>query len=207
MARMVNELRMARATLGLTIREVARMAGVAKSTVQRLEDGFVGTTVPTLAAVMAAVGLDLVLNAYPGKTVRLRDSGQLELADQLRQLASAYWAPRIEVVAGDHGQSADLVFFGADEIQHQEIERRAADFQAQLRSALRKREYLAARTNRPVRLVLAFEDTRHNREALRPHAALIRAQLRADSRAVLKSLRLGQPLGSDGLLWVRRRGS
>ena len=207
MSRMASELQLARAASALTREQVARKAGVAPSTVQRLEAGSVDTGVATLADVMAAVGLDLVLNAYPGNQTRLRDSGQITLVDQLRRLASPYWTPRIEVIAGQHGKSADLVFYGADEILHLEIERRATDFQSQYRAAEGKREYLSGRSERPVRLVLVFEDTRRNRDALWPHAALIRAQLPANSRAVLKALKRGHPLGSDGLLWLRRRHS
>lgn len=155
---------------------------------------------------MNAVGLDLVLNAYRGGSVRLHDTGQLLHVDQLRRLAASYWRPQIEVAAGDHGQSADLVFYGADEILHLEIERRAIDFQAQLRSALRKRDVLAGRGDRPVRLILVFEDTRQNREALQLHTDLIQSRLPATSRDVLGALRQGQPLGRDGLLWLRRRG-
>jgi hypothetical protein len=163
--------------------------------------------VSTLAAVMTAVGLDLVLTAYAGQTVRLNDSGQMLLVDQLRRIAVPQWKPQIEVPAGDHGRSADLVFYGAHEVLHMEIERRAVDFQAQLRSALRKREVIAARSERPIRLVLVIEDTRQNREALSLHADLVLSRLPATSREVLHALRHGTPLGRDGLLWLRRRRS
>lgn len=205
MARIAGEFRLARLTLGLSRDRVARRAGVARSTVERYEAGATEIAIDIAAAVMAAVGLDLVLKAYPGGPVSLRDTGQMTLADQLRQLAAAYWMPRLEVLAGDHGRAADVVLYGAEEILHLEIERHATDFQAQLRSARQKQEVISARSDRPVRLVLVIEDTRKNREALRLHAGLIASQLPADSRAVLRSVRLGRPLGSDGLLWLRRR--
>ena len=145
MAKMATELKLGRSTLALSTADVARLAGVDRSTVVRAEAGSPSIEVSTLAAVMSAVGLDLVLNAYPGKSVRLHDTGQMLLVDQLRRLAAPYWRPQIEVPVGEHGRSADLVFYGADEILHTEIERRAIDFQAQLRSGLRKRDTLAAR--------------------------------------------------------------
>jgi len=201
---MATELHTARTSLGLTRKQVGLKAGVAPSTVQRLEAGSPDSGVGTLADVMAAVGLDLVLKAYPGATPRLRDSGQMFIADQLRRLAAPPWTPRLEVGAGDHGQSADVLFLGVDEILHMEIERRVIDFQAQFRAALQKREYLARR-DRPVRLVIVCEDSRTNRATLRQHESLIRTQLPADSRQVLRALRLGRPLGADGFLWLRRR--
>lgn len=205
MARMASELRVARSTLALSQADVAKRAGVDRLTVVRAEAGTPGMEVSTLTAVMTAVGLDLVMNAYPGRSISLRDTGQMQLADQIRRLAAAQWRPQIEESVGEHGRSADLVFYGADEILHLEIERRAIDFQAQLRSALRKWEVLAGRGERPVRLVLAFEDTTRNREALALHADLISSRLPANSREVMRALRGGQPLGRDGLLWMRRR--
>jgi len=203
--RMGTELRLARAALGMSRLAVGRRAGVARSTVERIEHGDASVQVKTLAAVLAAVGLDIVLHAYEGSGVSLHDRGQMELVEQLRSTAAPYWRARIEVAAGDFGRSADLVFYGADEIQHHEVERAVVNFQAQLRSALRKREALAAADSRPVRLVLVIEDTRRNREALRPHATLLTSQLPAGTREITRSLRAGQPLGQDGLTWVRRR--
>jgi transcriptional regulator with XRE-family HTH domain len=198
------ELRLARAALGMSRLAVAQRAGVARSTVERIEDGDASVQVNTLAAVLAAVGLDIVLQAYEGSGVSLHDRGQMEVVEQLRSVAAPYWRAQIEVAAGEFGRSADLVFYGADEIQHHEIERAVVNFQAQLRSALRKREALAASDSRPVRLVLDIEDTQRNRDALRPHAALLAAQLPAGTREVMHSLRAGRPLGQDGLAWVRR---
>jgi transcriptional regulator with XRE-family HTH domain len=205
MSRMASELRLARATLALSRAETARRAAVARSSVERVEAGAPDVEVATLVAVMAAVGLDLVLHAYEGSSLRLRDTGQMLLVNHLRRLGAPYWRSQIEVAAGEFGRSADLVFYGADGIIHVEVERRATDFQAQLRSAKRKREVLASRGDRPVRLVLAVEDTRRNREALSLHAELIGSQLPAAPREVLRCLRLGQPLARDGLLWIRRR--
>ena len=78
------------------------------------------------------------------------------------------------------------------------------DIQAQLRSAMRKREALAeVNTGRVVRLVIAIEDTKRNRAALRLHLPLLTSQLPRTSREILRSLRNGTTLGSDGLLWLR----
>lgn len=205
MARIAAEVRLARARLAISQTEMARRAEVAHSTIERIEAGTTDVQLSTLTAVAAAAGLDLVLNVYPQHGIRLRDAGQLTLVDQLRRIAGPYWRSRIEVAAGDHGRSADLVFYGAEEIIHVEVERRALDYQAQVRTSLRKREFLASRSDRPVRLVLAIEDTRRNRAAVLPHGDLIHSQLPATSRDVLAALRRGQPLRRDGLLWMRHR--
>lgn len=206
-ARAGEEIVRAQSVLGFTDRQVARRAGVAASTVGRIRAGDGRVQLNTLCAVAEAVGLDLTLNAYIGRQPTLRDTGQLAIAIVLRGLAQATWQSALEVAAGDHGRSADVVLFGPGEILHVEIERRLVDFQLQYRSAVRKREALAAAHARPVRLVMVVEDTQHNRRLVAGHAAAIGSALPAGSREVLSALRRGQPLGRDGLLWIRRRAT
>lgn len=203
-ARIGADVKLSRATLALSVDELARRAGVASSTVERVESGEPGVQLNTIVSIAAAVGLDVVLTAYPGKSPSLRDTGQLTIANALRIQAEQHWRAQLEVPAGDHGRAADLVLYGTDEIQHFEIERAATDFQAQLRAAVVKRAEIARRHARPVRLILAVEDSRRNRALAERHAEIIASQLPASSREVLRSLRSGMPLGRDGFLWVRR---
>jgi transcriptional regulator with XRE-family HTH domain len=200
-----QEIKLSRLAHGLTLRDTARSSGVAVSTVERIESGDPGAQLNTLVAVADAVGLDLVAKLYPASAPRLNDSEQLRIAQALMDISHARWQPQMEVRAGDHGEAADLVLYGPDEILHVEIDRRRVDHQAQHRRDSAKREYLALGESRPVRLVLVVADIRSNREAMRPHMSLIRRQFPAGSREVLRSLRSGAPLGRDGLLWVRPR--
>lgn len=204
-ARIGQEIVLAMSVLGLTTRQVARLAHVAESTVVRLCAGAGGTQLDTLCAVAIAVGLEVSLRAFPGPGPTLRDSGQLEIATGLRAAADSRWRGVMEMSVGDHGRSADLVFFGIDEIIHVEIERTLIDFQAQYRAAVRKREALAARHERPVRLVLAVEETQRNRTRVDPYMPMVRTTLPATSRQIMRSIRTGAALGADGILWVRRR--
>jgi transcriptional regulator with XRE-family HTH domain len=194
-----------REALGLSRQDLMHRAGVAMSTLARIERGDPGVQLNTLVAVTDAVGLDLVLRVYPGTEPGLRDTGQLVTARALCEDAHPRWKPRLEVPAGDHARSADLVFYGPDEVLHVEIERHAVDFQAQLRRAVEKRGYLAGAEARPVRLVIVVEDLPGNRAAVTPHLPLIRRQLPAGSREILAALRHGTPLGRDGILWFRTR--
>ncbi len=204
--RIGQEVVLARANLGLSASAIARLAGVAVSTERRVELGDPTVTMAVAARVLVAAGLELAARAYPSRPPSLRDSGQLRLAERLRGLAAATWRVAIEVPI-EGGRSADVVLFGADEIIHLEIERRLADFQAQFRAAAAKRDVLRAGHRRPVRLVLLIEDTAANRHGLAEHSAVIRHSLPSDSRAVLRAVRTGTPLGTDGLLWMRRRAT
>lgn len=193
-----------RNSLSLSIEEVARRAAVSPSTVVRAIHGDPGVHLDTLCAVAQAAGLRINVKAYPAGPVSLRDSGQLRVAEYLAALAHPSLKPAMELPVGDpFGRAADIVFFGPEEILHEEIERRPGDFQELLRSATVKRDALQARHQRPVRLILVVEDTARNRELLRPHANLIRRVLPATSSEILRSMRTGSVLGKDGLLWVR----
>jgi transcriptional regulator with XRE-family HTH domain len=203
-ARIGAELKLARSVHGMSIQAAADRAGVSWSTAVRLELGDANATVATLTAMAEAVGLDLVLRAYPGRAPSLRDTGQLELAKRLLAQLHPSIKPTVELPIGPQGESVDLALFGVDEIVCVEIERRIVDFQEQYRRAARKREAIAAMHRRKVRLVLAIEDTRRNRAALDPHLDVARTALPAGSRRLLRQLAKGEVIGSDGLLWIRR---
>jgi transcriptional regulator with XRE-family HTH domain len=200
-----GEILAARLSLGLTRTDAGRLAGVSPQTTRRVEDGDPSVQLDTLCAVGEAVGIDIVVRAYPGRPPSLRDSGQLVVVDWLRGVAHASWTPRIEMAAGDHGEAVDIGLLGPTEILAIEVDRLLLDFQDRYRRNDQKRGWLADRHRRPVRLVMVVEDTDRNRRAVAPHAAIISSVLPAGSREVLRSLRTGEPLGRDGLLWVRRR--
>lgn len=200
-----EEVRVARIGLAMSRKAAARLADVSPDTQRRVEIGDPGVSVSTLCAVGHAIGLDVVLRAYPGRTLSLRDSGQLALANVIRGLAAPTWTVAIESPAGEHGEACDLVLFGATEIVDIEIDRMLVDFQAQYRRNATKRDYLAARHRRPVRLVMAVEDTVRNRTSVSEHRQLLGSALPATSREILHALRTGRPIGRDGLLWLRRR--
>jgi hypothetical protein len=137
--------------------------------------------------------------------VRLRDSGQLDLARVIATAASATWTVRLEAPVGDgrDARAADMLLVGADEVVHIEIERALVDLQAQLRAGQLKRRTLAERSDRPVRFVLAVPDTVRNRRQLATVDDLLRRTLPHRSKAVWAAIRGGQPLGGDGVLVLR----
>ena len=200
-----KEALLARSTLGLSRAQAARLAGTSSSTFATIEAGKASVQMDTLASVCESVGLRLWAKAYPSKGPSLRDTGQLELVTAVTSDAHTAWRPAMEfVVDPKSGRAADLVLFGPEEIQHFEFERHLLDWQAQLRAGRIKHQLLVGMHQRPVRFVMAIEDARRNRAALEPHMATIRAELPAGSREIWRSIRTGEPLGRDGLLWVRR---
>jgi len=207
-----QELRLARVAAGLTQRQLAVLAGVSQQRVSRAERGSRAISLDARCRMAAAAGHDLSLRLYPAESVRLRDSGQLALAQNIVDAAHDHWRAALEVpVAVGDPRAADLVLSRPDGAIHVEIERLVVDVQAQLRAGQLKRESLAVRLQRPVRLVLAVADTRANRARLEPFADLFGRTLPLNSREVWAAIRAGVPLSADGILFVRaaqvRRGT
>ena len=199
-----RELRLARLTSGLSQARLAALARVSQREVSNAERTVGDISLEARCRLSAACGHELGWRLYPVSTVRLRDSGQLALAQAIVRAAHPRWTPRLEVpVAPGDPRAADLVLAGATEILHVEIERALVDLQAQLRSAQLKRDALAATDGRPTRLVIAVPDTRTSRARLAPFAELIARTLPARSATTWRVIRAGEALASDGFLFVR----
>ena len=199
-----QEVLLARTDLALTRRTAARLARVSPQTQERVERGDPSVGLHTVCRVAAGVGLKVWAKAFPAQQPSLRDTGQLRIAEWLRRVVSPACNVALEVPVGSE-RSADMVLYAPTEIVHIEIERRLADWQEQIRRAQVKRDQLAHRHERPVRLVMAVEDIGSNQALARDHATVLRAMLPAASREVARALRIGTPLGRDGILWVRPR--
>jgi hypothetical protein len=183
---------------------LASLAGLSQQETSKAEQGRTDLSLDARCRLAAACGHELGWRVYPVATVRLRDSGQLALAQVITAAAHPSWTAKLEVlVAAGDARAADLVLTNAREAIHIEIERALVDFQAQLRSAQLKREGLAARAQGPVRLVIAVPGTKATRGRLAPFAQLITQVMPAGSREIWRSIRTGEPLNSDGILFVR----
>jgi transcriptional regulator with XRE-family HTH domain len=196
-------------TAGLSQTQLARLAGLSQQEASKAERGATGLSLDARCRLAAACGHELGWRLYPVATVRLRDSAQMEVAQAIVRAAHPSWKARLEVpVAPGDARAADLILTGPVEILHIEIERALVDFQAQLRSALVKREALQAQGDRPLRLVLSVPDTRATRTRLAPFEELISRTLPARSARVWRAIRTCEALETDGILFVRaaRRG-
>lgn len=199
-----RELRIARVTTGLTQAQLARLAEVSQTEASKAERGRTDVSLDARCRLAAAAGHELGWRLYPKATVRLRDSGQLRIAQAITAEAHASWKAVLELpVAPGDFRAADLVLTSPQQVLHIEIERAIVDLQAQLRSAQLKRQELAGEETRPVRLVIAVPDTRATRQRLAPFAVLIARALPAPSRRIWHAIRDGEDLDADGILFVR----
>jgi transcriptional regulator with XRE-family HTH domain len=184
------------------------LAGVTQQRVSRAERGSAAVSLDARCRLAAATGHELAWRLYPVASVRLRDSGQLVLAQAIVGSAHPVWNVQLEVpVAQGDPRAADLVLSGPSEVVHIEIERILVDVQAQLRSGQLKRQVLAEHLQRAVHFVLAVADTRANRARAAPVMDLLTRALPVTSRDAWAAIRGGTSLGGDGILFVRVRGA
>lgn len=193
----------ARTALGWAQLEVAQRAGVSQASVARLEAGDPRLGLAIVAAIFAALGLNLSLKVYPGEAVRLRDSAQLGMAEWIRSQVHYSLRLSLEVPTGTGLQAADMLLMGPTRGIHLELESGLPDFQAAQRRGQLKRDALEQRIGIPLAFVLAIKDSERNRRAVQPYSTLIASALPAASREVLEAIRSGRPLTRDGFLWVR----
>lgn len=201
-----QELRIARVTAGLTQQRVAQLAQLSQGAVSKAERGDDSVSLDARCRMAAAAGHELGWRLYPVATVRLRDSGQLAIAQTVVAAASTAWNAELEVPIGPGDmRAADLVLRRSDQVIHVEVERMLVDLQAQLRAGQIKRQELAQRLELPVRFVLAVADTTANRARVATARDLLARALPSSSRDIWSALRTGEPLGGDGILFVRVR--
>jgi transcriptional regulator with XRE-family HTH domain len=202
-----RDLRAMRVPSGLSQRALSRRSGVSQGLISRIERGLSVPTLEVASRLPAAIGARVGFAMYPGDGVGLRDSGQLGIAERIRAELSPTSRVALETPVDPERdrRAADVTIDVGIEVDMLEIERGIFDFQAQLRSAHLKRETLASRLGRPVRLVLVVADTHRNRRLVAEHAQIVNVALPLSSREIWRALRSGSALGGDGLLWVRER--
>jgi|SRR5438105_2075551 len=200
-----EEFRVAASTSGLTQRQIAVRAHVDQSLVSRIQRGLVVPTLEMAERLSLAVGHRLSIKVLPGPGPRLRDTGQMQLAEAIQAQAHPKWKVLLEVPAAPPPdlRAADLVLTQAEHAIHIEIERWLRDFQAQLRRGQLKRLALGERLERPVRLVIAVADSRSCRSVIAQHSAIVHAALPMSPRQTWATIRSGEALANDGLLFVR----
>ena len=164
----------------------------------RIERGALAApTIEQLSLACAAVGLKLVVRAYPDGDA-VRDAPQLSLLRRLRALvpAPATWQTEVTLsIPGDRRAWDAVIRFPTRDVVAVEAETRLRDAQSvQRRIALKKRD------GGIDRVVLLISDTKANRHALRSVREDLRSQFPMDSRATLAAIRAGRAPHADGIV-------
>jgi len=92
-----RELALACSVAGVTQRELAGRLAVSQTTISRLLNGSATLHVDVADAIARACGYRLLIRLLPGDGIRLRDSGQLAIAQAIERSAQHRWLVRLEV--------------------------------------------------------------------------------------------------------------
>ncbi|MGZ6255659.1 MAG: helix-turn-helix transcriptional regulator [Candidatus Limnocylindria bacterium] len=202
-----HDIRDARRAVGLTQGQLASRTGISQPMISRIERGAYAADLRAMTRLARGVGQQLSVRLYPADGIRLRDSGQLSLAEVIRAAAHSTWRVSLEVPVASppDRRAADMVLANTNGLLLVEIERGLRDLQAQLRAAQLKRVALSERLGRKVTLMLAIPDSATARLAVAPHTPILRGAMPVTSRAAWAAIRSGSSVDGDALLWVRRR--
>jgi transcriptional regulator with XRE-family HTH domain len=181
-----RELRDARRGLGLRQSDVAAAADVTRGWVSKVELGEApGIGVRMLAIMLAVVGLDLRLRAYPGATP-FRDEGHRALLGRLRALLpiGAPWRTEVPLpITGDQRAWDALTQLWGRRVGL-EAEMRPSDLQA-----LERKLALKLRDGGAERLILLLADTKANRRFVRLAGDDLKLLFGLQGRDAVKALR------------------
>lgn len=188
------ELRLARASGGLSVASVAREAGISPAEVSRIERAQAEwVSVVTMAKLCAIVGLDLSVRAYPG--VRpIRDARHARVLEKLRQLlhASLKWSLEVPLPGSGEQRAWDAMIRGSEWRFGVECELNPLDGQNLLR-----RLHLKIRDGLVDGVVLVMPDTRQTRIFRREYRQQLETEFPIKASVAFGALAAGhKPSGS-----------
>ena len=195
--RLGDELRTARATAGLSLRDVAAASGVSRSQLARLETGRAPEgSFRTLSIVFAVLGMRLSARPYPDGTP-IRDVAHARLLARFFAELPPIIKMRTEVPLR---QRPDLRTWDA-ELQRGSLRCKLEadtvlyDIQAQERRLAQKMADDAVES-----VIWLVADTDRNRRVLREFRELLAARFPLDTRAVMRQLRAGRIPERSGIV-------
>lgn len=194
----LDELRSARLDRGLAGRDVARAVGLSPSQYSRIERGLAGPlTIEQSGALLAVVGLELSVRAYPAGEP-LRDRAHAALLERLRVRIHRSLRFQTEVAFPSPGdrRAWDAVISTPEWRHGIEAETRPRD-----RQALERRLALKLTDGSVDTMSLVLLDSRYNRDFVRANAAVLQERFPVSGRRTLELMSVGvAPTGNSIIL-------
>ncbi len=191
-----RELRLARRAAGLSQQAVADAAHLPRSKVSRVERvGDPGLSLADASVLLAAVGLDLSVRAFPGGDPA-RDAAHTALLERLRVRLhpSLGWATEVPLpLAGDR-RAWDALISGESWRIGVEAETHAED-----RQALERKVMLKMRDGGVAAVLVVLARTEANRRFAEQYEAELRRAFPVGAREALRALAAGLPLRANAL--------
>lgn len=202
-ARMLREMRDVRVAAGLTHDEIAKVIGVARSNVTRLEAGKTSDVgIVRLSEMASVLGYEISVGLHPiGDPVR--DKGQLACGRRFEALLSDRWRVSDETLLPGAGEQRAwdkllrLINATPPYVVGVDIESRAWDVQAIVRRT-RGRE----RDGHVDAILLVLADTAHNRRIGDELRSALGPEYATSPRSLMVGLRKGDRLNGCGVILI-----
>jgi transcriptional regulator with XRE-family HTH domain len=213
---LAQDLRRMREDAGVSRAAIARLAGVDRSVVSRIEAGVLAPTLETYSRLAAALGADLASRVYPNTGPHLHDRHQVRIAEMLLACLHPRWHPTPEV--GVHRPVRGWVDLALHDplarvLVSTELESTLRRLEQLIRWSEEKALALDSSANWPswsagggepdISRLLVIRVTRANRAAAAEARRLLRAAYPADPRDALDALTGVAPWPGSALLWAR----
>lgn len=197
--RVGSDLRIARLGAGVSLRVAGAAAGISHTQFATIERGEARkVSLDTLSRCCAAVGLDVVVRAYPaGDPIRDRAHAALLERFRVHLHPSLRWQTEVPLDQRGDLRAWDAVVSGRGWHRPIEAEMRLADSQA-----LTRKLNLKARDGNEPHPILLVADTRNNRRAMSTLRAALGDAYPLDPRRVLAALRAGRDPGAGGVVII-----
>ncbi len=177
-----QDVRRARQDAGLSLRSLAREAGISHATLHGLEGGTHDPTTEVLARVGAALGLDLSVRFFPNTGPLVRDHIQAAMIEALIGILHARWRPSPEVAVYRPVRGAiDLVLdseapaAAKEPLVACEAQSQLRRLEQQLRWSGAKADALAHTRSHPASRLLLLQSTKQTRAVVTEFAQTIGA--------------------------------
>ena len=196
-ATVLGELRDARLDRGLGGTDIARATGISPAQYSRIERGLTESiSIGQASVLLAAVGLELSVRAYPGGEP-LRDAAHASLLERLRLRLHRSLRFHTEVPFPSPGdrRAWDAVIAGADWRHGVEAETRPRD-----RQALERRLALKLRDGDVGSISLVLLDSRYNRDFVRANREILVERFSVPGRRALELLGAGVNPGGNAII-------
>jgi len=214
--RMAEDIRRLREDAGATRIAVARLAGVAPSVITRVEGGDAHPSLETYARLVAALGADLAMRAYPDTGPRIRDRHHVRMADAVIGALDARWqvTPEVAVRRPARGwidlalRDPSVALVVATELESalrrvEQLIRWSAEKAASIASSAVGAGWARDGPGQAVSRLLVIRWTRANRAAASESHRLLRRAYPADPRDALEALTATAAWPGPALLWSR----
>jgi transcriptional regulator with XRE-family HTH domain len=213
--RLGDDVRRIRIDAAATQAVVARLAGIDRSHLARIEAGTTHASIETLIAIATAMGADVSFRLYSGSGPRLSDRHQARMVECLLRQLAPVWRPHLEVPTIRPARGVvDAVLERRDVrlLVVTEFESALPRLEQQIRWAAEKvasigsSELVGPGPVPPTSKLLVLRSTASTRVLARTFEATLRAAYPAPTRMAVNALRTGAPWPGDAIVWVRIDG-